>query len=156
MGLTASSNSTPFNPRSMPKPSNQGYSTQILLLIIRMQISIFFTKVKEALFGAKRWCWQAKSSNFNGLRDGLIRKPDFMDPMNLFPSDAKITCTCQHDCIYKYVWWRFRRSYVKLIMLLDRRNWKKYIVVFRTLKRVVMTYHFFGRWPDLYGVTIPC
>ena len=86
----------------------------------------------------------------------VIRKPDFMDPMNLFPSDAKVTCTCQHDCIYKYVWWRFRRSYVKLIMLLDRRNWKKYIVVFRTLKRVVMTYHFFGRWPDLYGVTIPC
>ena len=33
----------------------------------------------------------------------VIRKPDFMDPMNLFPSDAKITCTCQHDCIYKYV-----------------------------------------------------
>ena len=156
MGLTASSNSIPFNPRSMPKPSNQGYSTQILLLINRMQISIFFTKVKEALFGAKRWCWQAKSSNFNGLRDGLIRKPDFMDPMNLFPSDAKITCTCQHDCTYKYVWWRLRRSYVNLIMLLDRRNWKKYIVVFRTLKRVVMTYHLFGRWSDLYGVTIPC
>ena len=54
MGLTASLNPTPFNPRFMPKPSNQGYSTQILLLINRMQISIFFTKVKEALFGAKR------------------------------------------------------------------------------------------------------
>ena len=22
----------------------------------------------------------------------VIRKPDFMDPMNLFPSDAKVTC----------------------------------------------------------------
>ena len=33
----------------------------------------------------------------------VIWKSDFMDPMNLFPSDAKVTCTCQQDCIYKYV-----------------------------------------------------
>ena len=54
MGHTASSNPIPFNPKFMPKLSNQRYSTQILPLINRMQISIFFTKVKEALFGAKR------------------------------------------------------------------------------------------------------
>ena len=38
----------------------------------------------------------------------VIRKPDFMDPMNLFPSDAKVTCTCQQDCTYKYVWYRLK------------------------------------------------
>ena len=33
----------------------------------------------------------------------VIWKSDFMDPMNLFPSDAKVTCICQQDCTYKYI-----------------------------------------------------
>ena len=42
----------------------------------------------------------------------VIRKPDFMDPMNLFPSDAKVTCTCQQDCTYKYIWDGLKSNYV--------------------------------------------
>ena len=51
MGLTASSKPpyashtlVQINPKFMPKPSIQKYSTQILLLINRMQMSIFFYK----------------------------------------------------------------------------------------------------------------
>ena len=53
----------------MPKLSIQKYSTQILLSIDRMQITIFLQEVKEALFGARCWDKQAKSSNFYGLQD---------------------------------------------------------------------------------------
>ena len=42
-----------INPQFIPKLSTQKYSTQILLSIDRMQMSIFLQKVKEALFGAK-------------------------------------------------------------------------------------------------------
>ena len=58
-----------INPQFIPKLSTQKYSTQILLSIDRMQMSIFLQKVKEALFGARCWYKQAKSSNFNGLQD---------------------------------------------------------------------------------------
>ena len=42
-----------INPQFIPKLSIQKYSTQILLSIDRMQMSIFLQKVKEALFGAR-------------------------------------------------------------------------------------------------------
>ena len=42
-----------INPQFIPKLSTQKYSTQILLSIDRMQMSIFLQKVKEALFGAR-------------------------------------------------------------------------------------------------------
>ena len=58
-----------INPQFIPKLSTQKYSTQILLSIDRMQMSIFLQKVKEALFGARCWHKQAESSNFNGLQD---------------------------------------------------------------------------------------
>ena len=99
-------------PHFIPRLSTQKYSAQILLSIDHMQMYIFFIKVKEALFGARCWLKQAESSNFNGLQDSLIWKPDFMDPMDLFPSDAKVTCTCQQDCTYKYTWNGLKSNYV--------------------------------------------
>ena len=99
-------------PHFIPRLSTQKYSAQILLSIDHMQMYIFFIKVKEALFGARCWLKQAESSNFNGLQDSLIWKPDFMDPMDLFPSDAKVTCMCQQDCTYKYIWDGLKSNYV--------------------------------------------
>ena len=64
----------------IPKLSTQKYSAQILLSIDRMQITIFLQEVKEALFGARCWYKQAKSSNFNGLQDNRYLKARLHGP----------------------------------------------------------------------------
>ena len=59
-------------------------------------------------------CWYSKQNHptLMASKITVIRKSDFMDPMNLFPSDAKVTCTCQQDCTYKYIWDGLKSNYV--------------------------------------------
>ena len=94
------------------KTLNPKYSTQILLSIDRMQMSIFLQKVKEALFGARCWYKQAKSSNFNGLQDNRYLEVRLHGPNESISKRRKSHLLYQQDCTYKYIWDGLKKNYV--------------------------------------------
>ena len=115
----------------------QKCSTQILLLVYRMQMSVFYKNLKKHCLVQRCWYKLAKSFTSNGLWDSLIWKLD------------SITQASRQWMNLEIVTWTKK--------LVNRRNWEnKKLVAFRTLKSAVRKYHFiWPGWPHLYGVTIP-
>ena len=93
-----------INLHSKPKLSTQSILLKFYFRLHVCKWPYFYKKLSKHCFGARCWYKHAESSNFNGFPDKRYLKARPHGPNESIFNDVKVTCRCQQDCIYKYVW----------------------------------------------------
>ena len=92
-----------INPQFIPKLSTQSILLKFYFRLIVCKCPYFYKKLRKHCLVQDADISKQNLPTLMASKITVIWKSDFMDPMNLFPSDVKVTCICQQDCTYKYI-----------------------------------------------------